>query len=161
MKSKLYLYITNRRFTFFMQTLFCIVLLLLSLTARSQNEMLTVISNEKGAPAALKMSELKSILMGEKQRWHNGNKITIALMKTSTRAGAYTCKKIYDMSSDELKKFWLALVFEGKADAPAFFNTISEIQSFVAENPGAIGVIDQTLTTADTHIVLIDGKKTL
>ena len=136
-------------------------LLLFSLAGRSQTETLMVISNDKGAPAELKMSDLKSILKGEKQRWHNGNKISIALMKTSTPGGAYTCQKIYDMSSDELKKFWLALVFEGKADAPEFFNTISEVQSFVAENPGAIGVIDQPPTTQDAHIVLIDGKKTL
>lgn len=161
MKSKLHIKESRTAFVFFMQSFVCIVLLLISFTACSQNETLTVISNEKGAPSALKMSELKSILMGEKQRWHNGNKIAIALMKTNTPAGANTCKKIYDMSGDELKKFWLALVFEGKADAPAFFNTVSEIESFVAENPGAIGVIDQPLTTTDMHIVLIDGKKTL
>ena len=133
----------------------------LSMNARSQNEMLTVISNNKGAPAELKMSDLKSILLGERQRWRNGNKISIALMKTSTPAGTYTCKKVYDMSGDELKKFWLAQVFQGKADAPAFFNTISELETFVAENPGAIGIIDQPPASADTHIVLIDGRKTL
>lgn len=138
-----------------------IVLLLLSFSATAQTETLTVISNEKGAPAELKMTELKSILKGEKQRWRNGNKITIALMKTNTPAGASTCKKIYDMSSDELKKFWLALVFEGKADAPVFLNSASEIESFVAENPGAIGIINQPLANADAHIVLIDGKKSL
>jgi len=133
----------------------------LSMNARSQTEMLTVISNDKGAPAELKLSDLKSILLGEKQRWRNGNKISIALMKTSTPAGTYTCKRIYDMSSDELKKFWLALVFEGKADAPQFFNTTSELENFVAENPGAIGITDQPPASADTHIVLIDGKKML
>ena len=96
----------------------------------------------------LKLTELKSIFKGEKQRWRNGNKITIALMKTNTPAGAYTCKKIYDMSGDEVKKFWLALVFQGKADAPEFFNSVAELESFVADNPGAIGIIDQPQTSA-------------
>ena len=137
------------------------MLLSLSVTTHAQTESLTVISNQKGAPAELKLSDLKSILKGEQQRWHNGKKISIALMKTSTPGGAYTCQKIYDMSSDELKKFWLALVFEGKADAPAFFNTTSELESFVADNPGAIGIIDQPPASADTRIVLIDGKKML
>jgi len=143
------------------QTIIIMVLLLSNVSARAQNEMLTVISNEKGAPSELKFTELKSILKGERQRWRNGNKITIALMKTNTPTGAYTCKKIYNMSGDELKKFWLALVFEGKADAPVFFNTVAEIESFVAENPGAIGVIDQPVSNNDTHIILIDGKKFL
>jgi hypothetical protein len=137
------------------------MLLSFSFITHAQTESLTVISNAKGAPAQLKFSDLKSILKGEQQRWHNGNKISIALMKTSTPGGIDICQKIYNMSSDELKKFWLALVFEGKADAPEFFNTISEVQNFVAENPGAIGIIDQPPTSDDTHIVLIDGKKTL
>jgi hypothetical protein len=161
MKSKRNIKRSLPLFVFFMQIPMIMILLLSTVSSHGQTEMLTVISNEKGAPAALKFSELKSILKGEKQRWRDGNKISIALMKTSTPAGAYTCKKIYDMSSDELKKFWLALVFEGKADAPVFFNTVAEIESFVAENPGAIGIIDQPAANNDTHTVLIDGKKFL
>lgn len=121
---------------------------------------LTVISHAEGAPADLKQSELKSILLGEKQRWKNGNKIEIALLKTNTAAGKYVCEKVYDMSADELKKYWLALVFQGKAEAPEFFNTVGELQAFVSENPGAIGIIDQVPTAASTQVVLIDGKKT-
>ena len=161
MQSKIYIQVLKTKGGSCMQLLFCIVLLLSGLHAHAQTESLTVISNEKGAPTALKLTELKSILMGEKQRWHNGNKISIALMKTSTPAGEYTCKKIYDMSGDELKKFWLAQVFQGKADAPAFLNSVSEIETFVAENPGAIGIIDQPLTNSNAHVVVIDGKKSL
>lgn len=161
MKGKIYIQSSITKVAFLKQILFCIGLLSCGLSMHAQTEMLTVISNDKGAPAELKLTELKSILMGEKQRWHNGNKITIALMKTSTPAGEYTCKKIYDMNSDEVKKFWLALVFQGKADAPAFLNSVSEVQNFVAENPGAIGIIDQPLSDNNEHVVLIDGKKSL
>lgn len=144
---------------FFTRAFVCTFFIFLSISARSQNGTLTVISNTNGAPSELKMSDLKSIFLGEKQRWRNGKKISIALMKTSTPAGMNTCKKIYDMSSDELKKFWLALVFEGKAEAPVFFNTASELENFVAENPGAIGITDQPPASAETHVVLVDGKK--
>ena len=129
--------------------------------AMAQDVSLTVISNIKGAPAALKSSELRSILLGEQQRWRNGNKILIALMKTNTTVGKYTSEKVYDMSADELKKYWLALVFQGKADAPVFFNTTGELETFVAENPGAIGIVDETASAASTQVVLIDGRKAL
>jgi hypothetical protein len=161
MKTRHHIKITPKIVVHIVRSMLCLSLIFLSLNVHAQNESLTVISNEKGAPSELKLSELKSILKGEKQRWHNGNKIMIALMKTNTPAGSYTCKKIYDMSGDELKKFWLALVFQGKADPPEFFSSVAEIESFVAENPGAIGVIAQQPASADTHIVLIDGKKTL
>jgi hypothetical protein len=121
---------------------------------------LTVISNQVGAPATMKEAELRSIFLGEKQRWRNGKKILIALMKTNTPAGKNVCEKIYDMSGEEVKKFWLALVFQGKADAPVFFSTVSDLQSFVSENPGAIGIIDQSPSAAGTLVVAIDGKKT-
>jgi hypothetical protein len=161
MKNRHQIKIISGTAAYIVRTLLCVALIFVSAAVHAQTESLTVISNEKGAPDQLKLSELKSILKGERQRWRNGNKITIALMKTNTPAGSYTCKKIYDMSGDDLKKFWLALVFQGKADPPEFFSSVSEIESFVAENPGAIGVIDQQPASADTHIVLIDGKRTL
>ena len=126
--------------------------------AKSQEGALTVISNQEGAPAILKYSELKSILMGEKQRWRNGSKILIALMKTNTATGKITSQKIYDMSGDELNKFWLALVFQGKAPAPAFFNTATELENFVSQNPGAIGIIDQLAHNDNLRTIIIDGK---
>jgi hypothetical protein len=100
-------------------------------------------------------------LLGERQRWQNGKKILIGLMKTNTPVGRTTSTKIYNMTPDDVRKYWLALVFQGKADAPVFFNTASELQAFVAENPGAIGVIDQPSSAYDTVVVLIDGKRVL
>ena len=137
-----------------------LVLIFLSmvLVAKSQEGALTVISNQRGAPAILKYSELRSILMGEKQRWRNGSKIVIALMKTNTATGKITSQKIYDMSADELNKFWLALVFQGKAPAPAFFNTAAELQNFVSQNPGAIGIVDHLSHSDNLRTIIIDGK---
>ena len=145
----------------YMKFLITIGWVLTGMLAYAQNVPLTVVSNQKGAPAEMKLSELKSVLKGERQRWRNGNKIVIALMKTNTPAGRYTSERIYDMSPDELKKYWLALVFQGKADAPVFFNTAGELLTFVAEHPGAIGVIDQPAPAAGTQIVLIEGRRTL
>lgn len=136
-------------------------LLLSGFTLAAQDPMLTVISNQNGPPSALKFSELKSIFMGEQQRWKSGTKITIALMKTNTTAGKTTSKKIYGMSGDELNKFWLALVFQGKAQAPNFFNSASELENFVAQNPGAIGILDQADINTEVKTILVEGKKLL
>ena len=142
--------------------LFLTILLILGINnAEAQHAGLVVISNPKGSPASLKWSELKSILLGEKQRWRNGNKVVIALMKTNTDVGKSTSERIYNMTPDEVKKYWLALVFQGKAEAPVFFSSATELQAFVAENPGAIGVIDQPLPYSNTLVVTVDGKKIL
>lgn len=127
--------------------------------AKSQDVNLAVIVNTKGAPAEMNMNQLKSTMKGEKLRWPDGSKVVIALMKTNTPIGQNTSKKIYNMSSDELNKFWLALVFQGKADAPNFFNSESELEEFVSQTKGSIGVVNQ-ISPANKSI-LIDGKKFL
>ena len=87
------------------------LMLLISFNAQSQTTTLVALGNQSGVPSAMKLSELKSVLMGEKQRWKNGNRILIALMKTNTALGKSTSEKIYDMTGDELNKYWLACFF--------------------------------------------------
>ncbi|MGN6532801.1 MAG: hypothetical protein ACTHK0_13750 [Ginsengibacter sp.] len=125
----------------------------------AQNSSLTVISNQNGAPSTLNFSELKSIFRGEQQRWHGGTKITIALMKTNTPAGKNTSEILYGMTTDELNKFWLAMVFQGKAAAPNFFNSATELENFVAQNPGAIGIVDQVAANNEIKTIQVEGKK--
>jgi len=127
--------------------------------ANAQEASLVAIGNKAGTPAQMNLKELRSVLKGERQRWNNGTKVVIALMKTSTPAGTVTSKKIYNMSGDDLDKYWLSLVFQGKAKAPVFFNSASELQDFVAQTPGAIGVIEGTVS-ANANNILVDGKAT-
>lgn len=134
--------------------------LLSGLAAKSQDTPLTAIGNQKGSPSELKFSELRSIFMGEKQRWPDGTKISIALMKTNNPVGKSICRKVYDMSGDEMNKFWLALVFQGKSSAPNFFNSVKELEEFVAQNPGAIGLVNEIIQTPDIKTIVVNGKKT-
>jgi len=82
-------------------------------------------------------------------------------MKTNTSAGKSTSKILYGMSGDELNKFWLALVFQGKAPAPNFFNSAAELENFVAQNPGAIGILDQVGANDDIKTILVEGRRSL
>ena len=63
------------------------------------------------------------------------------------------------MSSDEVNKFWLALVFQGKADSPVSFDSADALENFVATIPGAIGIVEQSEVPADAQVTLVDGKK--
>ena len=139
--------------------LMTIIILIFSFSVNAQEKVLTVISNAKGAPDQMSMTELKSVLKGEKQRWSNAIPVAIALMKSSTEAGMSTSKKIFEMNADEFNKYWLALVFQGKVKAPYFFHSVSELETFVAETPGAIGVVDDT-SSGKVRQITIDGKKT-
>ncbi len=120
---------------------------------------ITVIAHEKGAPAALTLRQLKTVLEGEKQRWADGTKISIAFMKATTPVGNATAGKVMNMTGDQLNKFWLALVFQGKAKAPVFFSSAAEVEAYVAHNTGAVGVVDASYSVKEARVVSIDGKR--
>lgn len=124
----------------------------------AQTHNLMVITNPKGAQGDLTFDEFKAIMKGEKQRWKDGTAITIALMKSSTLAGEATAKKVYGMTGDEANKYWLALVFQGKAKAPAFFMSPGDLETYVSQTPGAIGIVEENPETKSKTLI-IDGKK--
>ena len=134
-----------------------LVVMLLSSPAKAQEE-LTIIGNLTSVPADMDLTQLQSVLRGEQMRWDDGTKVKIALMKTNTPIGTLTSEKIYNMTGNELNKYFLALVFQGKVKAPAFFNSESELEAYISQTPGAIGVLQNT-GNDQVKIVLIDGKK--
>ncbi|MFD2718860.1 hypothetical protein ACFST9_09045 [Hymenobacter monticola] len=127
--------------------------------AHAQDQNLVIIGNGKGVPNDMKLAQLRATMRGEKLRWPDGSKVVIALLKTTTPIGQSTSKKIYNMSANELNKYWLALVFQGKADAPNFFNSEAELAEFVAQTAGAIGVVNQPVPNSKT--ITVEGKKFL
>jgi hypothetical protein len=152
---------TGRRptgFTVCRKYLPVLLLLAIGFMTKAQEIRLTVIGNVTGVPSEMKLSELISILKGEKLRWSDGTKVNIYIMKTTTPVGQNTCKKIYNWSGDRVKRYWLELSFSGKADAPTFCNTVEELESYVSQNPGAIGIVDRNSTSTGVKMILIDGK---
>ena len=63
------------------------------------------------------------------------------------------------MSGDEVRGFWAGISFAGKFESPVTFNTVSELETFVAQNPGAIAILDKPSESSEIKTVLIDGKK--
>jgi len=140
-------------------SLICMVMLC-SISLMAQDNNLVVIGNQSGTPADIKMNELKAVFRGERQRWGDGTKVVIAMIKTTTPLGNEISEKIYSMNGDGVRGFWAGISFAGKFDPPNVFNTESEVETFVSQNPGAIAILDRTTTTPDVKTILVSGKKT-
>src|SRR5664279_3285227 len=138
--------------------LLCIAMLCFS-SSRAQDN-LVAIGNQTGVPAEIKMSELKAVFRGEKQRWSDGTKVVIAMIKTTSPLGNAISEKIYSMNGDEVRGFWAGISFAGKFDPPNVFNTEAEVEAFVSQNPGAIAILDRVNVTPEVKTVLVGGKKT-
>jgi hypothetical protein len=140
-------------------SLICMVMLA-SISSVAQDNNLVVIGNQSGVPAEIKMNELKAVFRGERQRWSDGTKVVIAMIKTTTPLGNAISEKIYSMNGDEVRGFWAGISFAGKFDPPNVFNTESEVEIFVSQNPGAIAILDRITATPDVKTILVSGKKT-
>src|SRR5688572_20450763 len=121
---------------------------------------LSVIANAKGAPTDIPKVKLKSVLKGEQQRWKDGTKILLALMKTTTKIGEDVTTRIFGMTGKDLNKYFLGQVFQGKMSSPEFFDSEEDLINYVKNKEGAIGVVSSK-SASGSVIVSIDGKKSL
>ena len=151
------------------QTTYCpikpLVILLMGLLAISicmrgmaQDISLSIIANTEGVPDSLTSKEMKKIFLGQKQRWKNNKVIKIAMLKPDTKVGSIVSDKIYGLTPNELKKYWLALAFQGRAKTPKFFDSAEELKNYVSITPGSVGIIEYT-SRENLKFVLVDNKK--
>ena len=145
--------------TTIMKKIFLILFLLSTGLVKAQDIPISVIGNQSAVPAQLSMADMQNVFMGKMPKWAGGDKVIIALMKLNTDAGKATCSKVYQMSADEVKKYWLTLSMKATIDAPQFFNTTDELKVFVAKTKGAIGIIEGSASAGSLKTVLVDGKK--
>ena len=121
---------------------------------------LAVVANESGAPEALTIRELKAVFKGEKQRWSDRTKITLALTKPSISSGEQIIRKLYGMDRDAWNKYWLIQVFRGRTNPPKYFETEELLQSFVSRTPGSIGIVRSQVAGGAMRRVLVEGQQT-
>jgi hypothetical protein len=86
-------------------------------------------------------SLMKDVFKARYSLWPNGKSITVCLPGSKSVHAEKVSQEIYGKSVKEVQKFWLSVVFQGKAKTPYFFDTEKEMSDFVAKTPGAIGVI--------------------
>jgi len=120
-----------------------------------QQTKLIVIGHAETTPDEISWEELVKVMKGQRPRWADGAKARIALMKPKTSVGALTAKKVYNMSTQELSKYWVAMVFEGKTSPPEFFSDEADLIKFVNKTEGAIGIISQN--EQPVKVILVNG----
>ena len=121
---------------------------------------LVAIVSPQGTTGELSAAEFRRLVTGEKQRWNGGAKVSVALMKTTNPVGEATAQRVYRMTGNELNKYWLALVFQGRAKAPQFFASEADLAAYVRDTPGAIGILSQAAATGQ-RTAAVDGKDAL
>ena len=86
-------------------------------------------------------SDVDAILKGKINHWRNGNRVLIILNFNDNKKAEYLAQQVYNKSVKGVKKFWLGIVFQGRADAPIFTENNEDVLRLIKKNKGAIGVL--------------------
>jgi len=123
---------------------------------------LFAVANKSGAPEQMTMENLTRALKGQEIKWPDGSSVYVALMKPKTASGAVISRRIFHMTPDEMNKYWLAMVFQGRIRAAKFFYEESDLIKYVMHTKGAIGIISsENQKESNIRIISIDGNEYL
>lgn len=86
-------------------------------------------------------SDVDAILKGKINNWRNGNGVLIILNFSENGNAECVGQQVYNKSVNGVKKFWLGVVFQGRANAPIFAEDNEEVLRLITKNKGAIGVL--------------------
>jgi ABC-type phosphate transport system substrate-binding protein len=110
------------------------------MNAQTSDNNIFVIGNNIGLQK-MNIQKMKSIFRGEEAMWSNNEGVTVVLPSSKSDFSAIVAKKIFDSSPMGMKRFWLGLVFQGRANPPRFLETNEEIIAYVSKNSGSIGIL--------------------
>lgn len=124
-----------------------------ALPAQQSRNDVVVIGNATGL-TELTRDELRAIFRGERSVWSTGSPVTIVMPSTRSPDVEVFASEVLGMSRSAMQRFWLSLVFQGRASPPVTFDSAEEIVRFVRRTPGAIAVVPATTDDIPRNLVL-------
>lgn len=109
--------------------------------AQPKMQDLSVIQNKTGFTKG-RTKDVREVFLGKYSSWPVTREQTIIVLPSSKSASAASVSfVIYNGGVKQMQKYWLSLVFQGRANPPVFLDSDEEIVQYVLKTPGAIGLV--------------------
>jgi ABC-type phosphate transport system substrate-binding protein len=126
---------------------------------RANQEALAIVVNRANPIDDLSTDELRKALLGGRQRWPNGRKITVVMRPPGDADRDTVLRLICRMSETEFRKYTLQATFTGETSSgPRVLDTPLGVRRFVFNVPGAIGYIRLSEVDDTVKVIHIDGR---
>jgi hypothetical protein len=116
-------------------------------------EGLAVLANAPGIET-LARGEVVQLMRGERALWGGGVAVTVVLPSARSPLIERVARDVFGLSKAGLQRYWLSLVFQGRAAPPAQFESAEEMVAFVRRTPGAIAVVPAPVPEAAQALVI-------
>lgn len=109
-------------------------------------------------------TQVTGVTLDELRRYFLGKASTLGaqrvqIVETRTMRRSFY-RSLLDMSEDEVKRRWRALVFRGEAPAPPKeVADGAEARRYVAEHPGAMAFVDASMVDGSVKALTVDGRR--
>lgn len=101
--------------------------------------------------------ELKEIFLGTADSWKNNSNVLIVLPSSKYPQKNRLTEIVMGRTHDGVRRYWLSLVFQGRANPPIYLDNNDEIINYVKQNKGSIAVmLDCNTNVNDMLIKIID-----
>ena len=104
-------------------------------------------------------AELRKILLGDRQFWSSGMRVTLLVQPPKSPEREIILKKIYRMTDTQFRQYWIAKVFRAEASSePKIFYSNEMAFSLVAQIPGAVALVKADDAPDGVKVLKIDGR---
>jgi len=124
------------------------------LMAQSGLSDLTIIGNKTGFEST-SLKEIRQMFKGKYSSWPI-TKITVTIVLPAPQSpnAQKMASQIYSNTISGVQKYWLSLVFQGRANPPVFLEADDQIIDFVRKTPGAIGIVSSGNPNTPKNLVI-------
>lgn len=114
---------------------------------------LAVLANVRGVES-LTRAEVVQLLRGERALWAGGTAVTVVLPSARSPFIDRVAREVFGLSRAGLQRYWLSLVFQGRATPPVQYESAEEMAAFVRRTPGAIAVVTDPVPDGAQSLVI-------
>ena len=106
----------------------------------------------------LTFEEVRNLLMGERQYWSSGLKVTLLIRAPAATERDVLLKKVYHMTEAQFRQYWIAKVFRAEVNAgpKAVYSNQSAVE-LVSAIPGSVTFVAAAKAPKTAKILKIDG----
>src|SRR5260221_14199060 len=107
----------------------------------------------------LSLSEVRKVLLGERQYWNSKLPVVLLIRAPVARERDVVLRVIYQMSEAQFKQYWVAKIFRAEIVSPPKIVYSNDMQfDLVSGIPGAIAFMDARNIRPGLKVILVDGR---
>ena len=121
---------------------------------------IAVVVNSDTPVSDLSLSEVRKVLLGERQYWNSKLPVTLLIRAPQARERDVVLKVIYQMSEAQFKQYWVAKIFRAEAASPPKIVYSNDMQyELVTAIPGAIAFVEARAVRPGVKVLRVDGHQ--